>query len=77
MKVVELLSRPKYFDKLFDIDCPSEMQELKERRLTVAEMNKINKLKQYSAMTYEDVLQAQEDSLNQRLGHVKERKLLK
>ena len=75
--VVELLSRPKYFDKLYDIDCPSEMEEIKASRLSVAEMNKINKLKLYTHMNYDDVLKAQEDSLNQRLGHVKERKLLK
>lgn len=75
--MVEFLNLPKYFDKLYDIDYPSEMEKIKASRLSVAEMNKLNTLKLYTHMNYEDVLKAQEDSLNQRLGHVKERKLLK
>uniref|UniRef100_A0AAU8AYW2 Uncharacterized protein n=1 Tax=Dulem virus 172 TaxID=3145649 RepID=A0AAU8AYW2_9VIRU len=74
MAVVSL-NLPKYYDKLFDVDSPFELDELKANRLSVAEMNKINKLKQFNDVDYEEFLRIQEENLKIRLGHVNERSL--
>ncbi len=69
------LSRPKYFDKIFEQDSPLASDELKANRLSVAEMNKLNKLKQFNNVDYEEFLKIQEENHLERLGHIKERSL--
>lgn len=57
---------PKYFDKLFDLEQPEVMAEIKAKRKHFAEEGKKAKLAQ-STMTYEEILETQERVLHNRI----------
>lgn len=57
---------PRYFDKLFDIDCPEKSAELKELRKKLAVEAQKAKLQRTSLDSYE-LLQVQEDKQKNRL----------
>uniref|UniRef100_A0AAU8B2M0 Replication initiator protein n=1 Tax=Dulem virus 121 TaxID=3145598 RepID=A0AAU8B2M0_9VIRU len=64
---------PKYYEKLFEIDCPETSAELKATRKRMAEEAKKIKLSKTS-LSYLDYLQVEEDALNDRIKSL-ERKL--
>jgi hypothetical protein len=57
---------PRYFDKLFDIDCPEKSAELKALRAKLAQEAQAAKLANTSLDSYE-LMQVQEDKLSNRL----------
>ena len=61
---------PKYFDKLFDLEQPDVMAEIKARRKHFAEEGKKAKLAQ-STMTYEEILETQERVLHNRIKNLR------
>lgn len=61
---------PKYFDKLFDLEQPDAMAEIKARRKHFAEEGKKAKLAQ-STMTYEEILETQERVLHNRIKNLR------
>lgn len=63
---------PRYYDKLYDLEYPSDMDVIKQRRSAVAENIKINKLNK-TDVDYLDYLSIEEDTLTARLGEIKER----
>lgn len=63
---------PRYYDKLYDLEYPSDMDVIKQQRAAVAEYIKINKLNK-TDVDYLDYLSIEEDTLTARLGQIKER----
>lgn len=63
---------PRYYDKLYDVEYPSDMAAIKLNRQFVAEKVKTNKLKR-TDLSYLEMLAIEEDTLINRLGHLKER----
>lgn len=57
---------PKYFDRLYDLECPEEMAEIKEARRRMAEASKQAKLAS-TDLSYEELLQVEENNLQSRL----------
>lgn len=57
---------PRYFDKLFDLDCPEKSAELKALRAKLAQEAQAAKLANTSLNSYE-LMQVQEDKLSNRL----------
>ena len=64
--------QPRYYDKLYDVEYPSDMAAIKLNRQYVAEKIKNNKLMR-TGLKYLDLLAIEEDTLINRLGHLKER----
>ena len=62
----ESLSAPRYFDKLYDVDCPEKSAELKALRAKLAQEAQAAKLANTSLDSYE-LMQVQEDKLSNRL----------
>lgn len=65
-KAENLSDPPRYFDKLFDVDCPEKSAELKALRAKLAQEAQAAKLANTSLDSYE-LMQVQEDKLSNRL----------
>lgn len=61
---------PKYFDKLFDVENPDVMSEIKEKRKHFAEESKKAMLGQTS-LSYEEVLKVKESAFHNRIKALK------
>lgn len=68
----KIFKPPRYYDKLFDLEYPSDMEAIKATRADVAENIKLNKLNN-TDVDYLEMLSIEEDTLLSRLGYIKER----
>lgn len=57
---------PRYYDKLYDLDCPEDSKALKELRRRLAQERTAAKLAQ-TDFSYEEYLQVEEDALEDRI----------
>lgn len=61
---------PRYFDKLFDLEAPEEMEKIKEARRAAADARKECKLKNTS-LSYLELLQVEERNKRDALKKLK------
>ena len=69
----KILRPPKYFDKLYDIDYPSDFEKIKNNRLNYAENKKELELKE-TDLDYLDYLKVKEEQFHNKTKIFKERR---